>query len=369
MNYKQIIKNPEGSVFDGCDFVVCLPEERKEKKVEILQLTDMQVIDASQRRTPDRLRPDELGAWKSENFDLQCGNHIKSLITQTKPDLIIITGDIVYGSFDDSGSTLKYICNLMDSFEIPWAPVFGNHDNESEMGVGWQCEQFEKSPYCLFKRGNVSGNGNYTVGIAAGEKLLRVIHMTDSNGCSAGTDTSIINEAGIYPDQLEQIKNKTALIKKMQGNAIPAFLAFHIPTKEFKEAEFAKGYKKDEADRYILGVDASPKDNDFGFSLEGYRTIDAGDDFLEFLKSVNADGIFAGHVHNNCFCISYKDILWTFGLKTGLYDYHIPYQTGGTLITLEGSHFNVKHLPSLVPARFLPGKAPMFKDFFAPDEL
>lgn len=65
-------------------------------------------------------------------------------VAQAYPDLIIITGDIVYGSFDDSGATLRWMCKLLDSFEIPWAPVFGNHDNESKMGVAWQCRQLEK---------------------------------------------------------------------------------------------------------------------------------------------------------------------------------------------------------------------------------
>ena len=186
-----IIKNTKGTVFEGCDFVVGLPKER-ENDVKILQITDMQVIDSSQRRYPDRIRPDEIAAWAPENFDAQCGNHIRSLIAQSSPDLIIITGDIVYGSFDDSGETLRWMCSLMDSFEIPWAPVFGNHDNESKKGVAWQCEQLVKSEYCLFKRGSVSGNSNYTVGIAAGDELVRIIHMLDSNGCKDGEDPLII---------------------------------------------------------------------------------------------------------------------------------------------------------------------------------
>ena len=38
----------------------------------------------------------------------------------------------------------------MDSFEIPWSPVFGNHDNESKMGVEWQCDQLEKANFAYF---------------------------------------------------------------------------------------------------------------------------------------------------------------------------------------------------------------------------
>ena len=138
-----ILKGEENNAFAGCDFVVSLSEDRINTKIKILQLTDMQVIDSSQRRTPDRIRADEIAAWDPKNFDAQCGNHIRSLIAQTKPDLIIMTGDIVYGSFDDNGTTLDWFCNLMDSFKIPWAPTFGNHDNESRKGVDWQCARLK----------------------------------------------------------------------------------------------------------------------------------------------------------------------------------------------------------------------------------
>ena len=348
-----ILKELNNTLFDGCDFVVQLPESRKDKSVNILQITDMQIIDAAQRRRPDRIRPDEIAAWGSDKFDVMCGNHIKSLVAQSHPDLILLTGDIVYGSFDDAGTTFKYMCNLMDSFQIPWAPVFGNHDNESAMGVAWQCEQFEKSKYCLFKRGNVSGNGNYTVGIAIGNTLIRLIHMLDSNGCCSCNDPSVIKVEGIYPDQLELIANNTGRIHLAQNREVPAFVAFHIPVDCFKEAEIEKGYRKGNDDKYVIGVDVVAKDNDFGFCYEPYRTI-ATENFCEFLKKQNINGVFVGHIHNACYCISYKDVAWTFGLKTGQYDYHIPYQLGGTLITLIGNDFSVNAIQSLLPCGAMP---------------
>ena len=113
----------------GCDFIVHIDEKRK---IKLLQITDMQLIDSAQRRTPERLRQDEINAWHSETFDGVFGNHLKSLVAQTNPDLIFITGDMVYGSFDDNGTSLEWFCEFMDSFKIQWAPIFGNHDNESK---------------------------------------------------------------------------------------------------------------------------------------------------------------------------------------------------------------------------------------------
>ena len=348
-----ILRDLKNTCFDGCDFVVQLPEDRQAESAKILQITDMQIIDAAQRRRPDRIRPDEIAAWGSEKFDVMCGNHVRSLVTQNRPDLIILTGDIVYGSFDDAGTTFRYICDLMDSFQIPWAPVFGNHDNETKKGVAWQCEQFEKCKYCLFKRGEVTGNSNYTVGVAAGDKLLRVIHMLDSNGCCSCEDPAVTKIEGIYPDQLELVASNTARIRLAQKKEVPAFAAFHIPVDCFKEAEMAKGYRTGNDDTYVIGVDVAAKDNDFGFCHETYRTIPTTN-FCEFLNSQNIDGVFVGHIHKACYSILYKGVTWTFGLKTGQYDYHMPYQLGGMLITLTGKSFFVNAVQSLVPCGTMP---------------
>ncbi|MBQ7901534.1 MAG: metallophosphoesterase [Clostridia bacterium] len=328
----------------------------------------MQFIDSLQRRTFDRLRIDEVNAWVPGNFDVLCGNHIRSLVTQTKPDLIFITGDMVYGSFDDKGSTFEWFCNFMDSFGIPWAPTFGNHDNESRKGVAWQCEQLEKSKYCVFKRGNVSGNSNYTVGIAVGDELVRVLHMIDSNGCGGSEDLDVIKTAGIYSDQLELIKEKTRLINKTYGKNVPAFCAFHMPVAAFEAAEINAGYKTESRELYTIGVDVPAKNGDFGFKLESFRPIEAGDNFVDTLKQCNIDAVFAGHCHSINTCISYQGIKWVFGLKTGQYDYHIPVNLGGTFVCLDGGSFEISHVPSLVPNGPFPGGAKMFDNFFAEDK-
>ena len=342
-------------LFPGCDFVIQLGENRKDTPIRLLQLTDMQLIDAQQRRTPDRLRIDEIEAWKPQLFMQQCGNHILSLVAQSKPDMIFITGDIVYGSFDDNGSAFEWICQFFDKLDIPWAPVFGNHDNESLKGVQWQCDMLENSKNCIFNRGNVTGNGNYSVGIAIGSELIRVMHMADSHGC--------LCEPSLHQDQLEMIEKNTAEIEKAMGEKIPAFMAFHIPTECFSKAEIAKGYKTEEYPLYTIGVDVAQQDDDFGFCQEKYNTIKTECDFMKFLHKQHIDGVFVGHCHKITTCIDYEEIKMVFGLKTGQYDYHLPGSLGGTLITLEGEDFRVNHIPSLVPYAPMP-TAQIFKDFF-----
>ena len=268
---------------------------------------------------------------------------------------------MTYGSFDDTGSTLLWLCRLMDSFSIPWAPVFGNHDNESKIGVDRQCRILEESRYCIFKRGSVSGNGNYTVGVAIGDELIRVLYMTDSNGCSASDDQAVIKTRGIYPDQLERIRLSANAVLKAQNKPVKGFMAFHIHVDVFAEAERAKGYRTDERSSYTIGVDVPAQDGDFGCKTEDLRkgVIETGEGFTDFLKECDVDGVFVGHCHGINTCVQYKDIKWVYGLKTGQYDYHNVGQLGGTLITVEGDEFDVTHIPSLTVLGAYPRKSPM----------
>ena len=150
------------SAVDMVDFVVEVEEGRMPR---ILQLSDTQIIDSSKMRTSNRLSAGEVKNYDPSNVGKLCFDYVTSVVEEYDPDLIIITGDLIYGEFDDNGTMLQTIIEFFDGLQIPWAPVFGNHDVESKMGADWQCEQLENSEYCLFEQRELTGNGNYTVGI------------------------------------------------------------------------------------------------------------------------------------------------------------------------------------------------------------
>ena len=348
----------------GCDFVVDFPIQRKATKIKLLQLTDMQIIDAEQRRTPDRLREDEIAAWSPRRFNENCGDYIRSLVASTSPDMIFITGDMVYGSFDDNGTVFEWFCELMDSFSIPWAPVFGNHDNESARGVDWQCSMLEKAKHCIFKRGEVTGNSNYSIGIAVGGELIRVMYMLDSNGAKNPNDPAVIAKRGIYPDQLLWVEMTASAAQEVAGKTVPSFMAFHYPTMEFREAELAKEYRTDDRIRYVIGVDVPSRDGDFGCCFGGKSPIDVLG-LKNTLSVANTEAVFVGHCHAVNTVITYKGITYVYGLKTGQYDYHNPYQLGGTLVRIDGNGFEISHAPALVASYGFPGESKIFDGLFA----
>ena len=83
-----------------------------------------------------------------------------------------------------------------------------------------------------------------------------------------------------------------------------------------------------------------------------------------FLKRNNIDGVFVGHCHSINTCISHEGIKWVFGLKTGQYDYHIPGNTGGTVVKFLNDDLEAYHIPSLVKLAPYPFGGAMFKGYF-----
>lgn len=309
----------ENEALEMVDFIVSVPEGREPK---ILHITDPQIIDASQMRTPDRLGGLLPDYWGADKKNERCYDFLEEIITETAPDLIILTGDIIYGEFDDNGSNLLEFIEFMESFNIPWAPVFGNHDNESKMGADWQSEQFENAENCLFLQRKMTGNGNYTVGIEQGGELIRVFFMLDSNGVSNASDESLSNghtqrEIGFGQDQIKWYTKNAKSIKSKSPDTKISF-AFHIQLNVFGEA-FAK-YTTDPSKHVFIDYAENRQEGDFGYIEKFYSGFDADKSIFEGLKKLGVDSIFVGHEHANSASIVYEGVRLQFGMKCTSYD-------------------------------------------------
>ena len=297
------------SAFNMVDFAVEVEEGRDPV---ILQLTDPQFSNVTEM---------EERAYK----------YMRETILATKPDLILVTGDLVYGKYDHDGIAFSSFIDFMESFGIPWAPVFGNHDNESDIGVDWQCAQLEAAEHCLFKQGDLTGNGNYTVGIAQGERLSRVFYMLDSNGCSAPGTASVGKvRAGIGfgEDQLAWVREGVERLYESEPG-VKISLAFHIQLSVFSEAmnryqEYFK-YYTDTINRVYpkLWLDKfdGTKNGDFGIiGCAPTEAIDKDKKVWNMIQSLGIDSVFVGHEHCNNFSIVYEGVRLQYGMKSTGYD-------------------------------------------------
>ena len=318
---------PPISPLDIPDFVVNVASG---KDPIVLQLTDPQIIDSYQQRTDDRLGG--VGApqyvyWAPENMDARCFDYIREIVSQTQPDLIIITGDIVYGEFDDKGTSFVRFVELMESFGIPWAPVFGNHDNESQMGVDWQCQQLENAQYCIFKQNTVTGNGNYSVGIQQDGKLTRVFYMLDSNGCGNASEASRANgqtqtTVGFAQDQIDWYTQQINALHAVSPDTKISF-AYHVQQTVFKDAYAKYGFTNSGTKDNPINIDLyeGKTDGDFGYLGRDMKNPwDANYKVWYAMKALGVDSVFVGHEHCNSASVVYKGVRFQYGQKSSTYD-------------------------------------------------
>ena len=302
------------------DFIV---EVESGRDARVLQLTDPQLIDTDQMRSPTRIGEPDKSRWAKNKKEENYKKYLRPTIEKYDPDLIIITGDIVYGEFDDDGSNLLDFIEFMDSFEIPWAPVFGNHDNESRKGADWQCQQFVNSPYCLFKQRTLTGNGNYTVGIKQDNTIKRVFFMLDSNGINENrvSEESLANGhtstiTGFAQDQINWYTAQTQTIKQQYPNVKLSF-AFHIQPYIFRSAFAKYGFPNE----LPINIDEYGEDGNFGYlgrNLKGEWDTDYT--VWNGMKNLGVDSIFVGHEHCNSASVIYDGVRIQYGQKSSTYD-------------------------------------------------
>ena len=305
------------------DFVVEVPAGRDPV---VLQLTDTQIIDSAQARST--LSQGYIDHWAADRFDDLCFDYLDEIITAANPDFIIITGDLVHGAYDDNGTSLLALIEYMESWQIPWAPVFGNHENESKMGADWQSKQLENAEYCLFDQKELSGNGNYSVGLVQGNELLRVFYMLDTNACTTASDESMANGhtvndyCGAKPDQIAWCVEQATMVRKYVPK-VDISLACHIQPKVFEEAYFVKYGWSLQENKPNINIDLyeGKEEGDFGYI--GKQLIGGWDHdkaFFNTMKGLGLDSIFVGHVHYNTASVVYEGVRLHYGVKSGEHD-------------------------------------------------
>ena len=290
-----------------CDFTL---EFSAEHDAVVLQLTDMQIIDASKQRHEGRLKPGECEYWAHGKAEELCYRYVRECVEANRPDLILVSGDNVYGEFDDDGETLLEFISFMEGLGVPWAVVFGNHDNESKMGAEWQCEMLENAKNCIFRRGSCSGYGNFSLAVKMNGKLKRVFLMLDSHGYGTGN--------GIYPDQLEFCRETVMRVKKSAPKACFSVVT-HIPFAAFADSLVRYGYSRDSF--APIDIDKLSDGDDFGYM--GSKTTESYDrdgTIFDELCSLGVDSVFVGHEHTNSASIVYRGVRLQFGQKSSCYD-------------------------------------------------
>jgi len=243
---------------------------------------------------------------------------IKSVLSVEKPDLVVLTGDIV--TQEDPSEGYQQLWKIFEASKVPWVVVFGNHESERGISRKQLSGLVEKIPGCLNSDvGGITGNSNFILPILDdSSKAVALIYCMDSNSYS----TLKPNVDGYGWISFSQInwyrKNSAAFTEGNHGQALPAVAFFHIPLPEYTQAHNQK-------DGIFLGA----RNED-----ECSPVINSGL-FTAMLECGDVMGTFVGHDHLNDYISVYHGIALTYGrVSKFMKDPEDP-KAGGRVIVLK----------------------------------
>jgi predicted phosphodiesterase len=231
-----------------------------------------------------------------------------ALMNQTldleQPDLVVFTGDVLSPKAHEGTKPWQMATRPLIEREVPWAAVFGNHDDEGGVSRAELLRIQQSLPGCLTLPGPsmVSGLGNYLLRIHPhkGKGTAAVLFFLDSNNYA---ETDVGGHGWIRYDQIGWfIRAMHRLGTKSDTSAPPALVFFHIPLPEFNEA-------------WNLGVCLGEKNENICSPR-----INTGL-FAAMHQSGRVRGVFTGHDHINDFEGTLHGIRLCYGRASGYNTY------------------------------------------------
>lgn len=250
---------------------------------------------------------------------------INAMLDRYTPDLAVVMGDLVsdYGCFGGENRNLtpeemreaySFIFEPYITRGIPFAFVFGNHDDEKIYSKQELFGMIKSLGGCVIEdTPNLSGCGNCNVPVKSTDGKTTPLNLWffDSHNRDAlgGYDW-------VHPDQIRWYENKCdELAKENGGEVIPAIHFQHIPVCEeyelLKKVSRLNPYKVQGCgvrDEYYYAV--ADKNNTVGYLGEGPCTPDINcGQFASWKAKGDVFAAFFGHDHMNDFVGTYDGIM------------------------------------------------------------
>ncbi len=272
---------------------------------------------------------------------------VSELIQKTKPQLITVSGDVAYGNHHKG---YEGFADFIDTFGIPWAPIFGNHDNEQgEESVLKAVDIFKAHKNCLFEDCDPSlGIGNYVVAVEKNGKIIEGIILMDSHDRVPYTDKSGETELKwdhLHRRQFDWYEQQVNALKNMGCN--DTVIITHIPLPTYRRAADAAFLP--DIDRSEIALKQSYEGlcwqdgykNSFGLQRENICCYPDEDGFFDLVKRLGSTkNIIAGHDHVNNTVIVFEGIRLIYSLKCGAGCYWDPQLNGGTVLAIDDNGVN-----------------------------
>lgn len=313
-----------------------------DREFKVLQLTDIHLG----------------GGWLTKDKDQMALNAVAAMITAEKPDLVVVTGDMVYpviiqGTGINNKDTSKVFATLLDSLGVYWTVVFGNHDNEcvslydrktiAEVysSRNWNYSLFE------YEDGDVFGESNHVIKVKNSKGIVtQALFGMDSNTYpgdhifdtlkalfESEYDTFHTDQVAWYEEQVKSIHSYNQSIDP-HCKMFKSLLFCHIPLIEQRIAyqEYVNAGNKDTANvKWLYGTAG-----EVGVIVHS-SNMNTGL-FDKMLELGSTQGVFFGHDHLNNFALNYKGINLEYAMSVDYLGYpfidKVGSQRGCKVITI-----------------------------------
>ncbi len=300
-----------------------------EKDLKILNISDPQLRDKD---------------WVRRNraYSIMT-NTVTELISRVKPSLITVSGDI---SWSDDHPAYEKFADFINSFNIPWAVIWGNNDNHGgDENTKRLAGCVTAKSNCIYESGEPClGNGNYVIAISENGRIAEALIMMDTHDRVQYTDTNgqarqvwaslTLKQAEWYAKQVEELKelgcSNTTLITHIPIHAYKdAINAAHDDKLKYEDITVEDSYNG-------IGWKDGYKDSvGVMWDGEGVSCYPEDDGMFNIIKRLGSTKqIIAGHNHMNNFIINYEGIKLVYSLKLGEGSYWDPHLNGGTVINV-----------------------------------
>ncbi len=235
-----------------------------------------------------------------EKFNDSTITLMQTIIEEEKPNLVIITGDIVV-----SGGALevwKQVVQPMVKTQTPFAVTFGNHDTEADMTKKQVLKFLKSVPVNMTCNAddNIDGVGNcyFPIKSSAEGADNWILYLFDSHAYPQ--DRTLGTYDWIKFSQIDWYRKQSDKLTQQNERTLPSLAFFHIPTPEYREA-------------------AGHSSGLLGNNLEACCAPSLNSGLLTaFLEKKDVLGTFVGHDHNNDFIVAPEGkICLAYGRKTG----------------------------------------------------
>lgn len=253
---------------------------RPDSTFHILQVTDLHYIHADSRC--DSVIP-----------------HLTEAIRAEAPDLVMLTGDLIYGHGRES---MEDVISAVSSTGVPFAVTFGNHDDEQGLSRRELFDIIRSYPGNLTDSvAGIPGVTNFILPVLSsdGKRDAAALYCFDSH--SYCRIPGVKGYDYIKPGQIDWYRSESQRFAEANGGRpLPSLAFFHIPLPEFAQAA---------ADQSV------PLAGTHGEKCCS-PALNSGL-FAAFKERGDVFAVFVGHDHDNDYATILHGIILAYGRYSG----------------------------------------------------